>query len=73
MATTGERTRVVLSVPSIRCGHCVKTITRELKQLDGVVSVEGSVEKQQVAVEFTGDALPKIKATMSEVGYPVVG
>jgi len=62
--------RVVLNVPSIHCGHCVKTINRELKRLPSVVSVEASLEHKQVAVEFVGDNLPAIKARLEEIGYP---
>jgi copper chaperone CopZ len=62
--------RVVLHVPSIHCGHCVKTIARELKTLQSVVEVEGSLEQKQVAVEYVGDALPQIRAKLAEIGYP---
>ena len=73
MAASGERNRVVLSVPGIHCGHCVKTITRELKRLDAVIAVEGSVENHQVAVEYVGDALDQIKSKLAEIGYPAAG
>jgi copper chaperone len=69
MGTGQERNRVVLSVPNIRCGHCVKTINRELKQMSSVVSVEASMEHKQVAVEYVGDALPEVKAKLDEIGY----
>lgn len=68
---TSERNRVVLNVPNISCGHCVKTINRELKQTPSVVSVEASLEQKQVAVEYVGDTLPEIKARLAEIGYPV--
>ncbi len=71
MTTTNDITRTVLSVPNIHCGHCVKTITRELKLLPQVISVEGSMERKEVAVEYRGDALPEIKTTLQEIGYPV--
>ena len=32
---------VTLTIPNISCGHCVMTITRETKDLPGVVKVEG--------------------------------
>lgn len=70
MTTTTEVTDVVLSVPNISCGHCVMTITRELKQLDAVKSVEGSAERGEITVEFAGDALDQIKSTLAEIGYP---
>ena len=70
MATSGETKQVVLNVPGIHCGHCVKTINRELKQLDSVVSVDANAERKQVAVEFKGEDLDKIKKTLDQLGYP---
>ena len=29
------------SIPNISCGHCVKTIQRELLEIPGVTGVEG--------------------------------
>ena len=40
-------------VPSITCGHCVKTIEREVSELEGVVSVRGNHETKEVAFEWT--------------------
>jgi copper chaperone CopZ len=71
MAATNDISRVVLSIPNIHCGHCIKTVTREFKQLPSVVSVEASMERKEVAVEYRGDALSEIKATLEEIGYPV--
>jgi len=67
---SSERKRAVLDVANISCGHCVKTIHRELKQMPAVVSVEASLEDKQVTVEYVGDALPAIKARLAEIGYP---
>ena len=43
---------VIYSVPNVNCGHCVHTITTELSDLAGVVSVEASPEAKQVTVSF---------------------
>jgi len=69
MGAENDRKRAVLTVPNISCGHCVKTINRELKQVPAVVSVEASLESKQVAVEYVGDALPEVKAKLDEIGY----
>lgn len=70
MAGAAEKHRVTLKVPNISCGHCVKTITRELKRIEAVTSVEGNVEHKEIVVEFAGDALPQIRAALEEIGYP---
>ncbi len=70
MSATREKETVVLSVPNISGGHCVKAIARELGRLEAVSSVEASVEQKRVTVEYAGDALDEIKATLAEIGYP---
>jgi len=45
-------TEKTVSVPGISCGHCVKTIERELGELDGVQSVSASEEGRTVTVRW---------------------
>ena len=70
MTTATEKTTATLDIPNISCGHCVKTIMRELSRLQSVSSVEGSVEGKRITVEYAGDALGEIKAKLEEIGYP---
>jgi hypothetical protein len=37
------------SVPSISCGHCVRTIKNELSELEGVSAVEGSPAEKLIS------------------------
>jgi len=58
-------------VPGISCGHCVATIERELKQLEGVLHVKAQQEPKQVTVEVADDnLLPEVEQTLAEIGYP---
>ena len=58
-------------VPAISCGHCVATIERELKQLEGVLHVKAQQDPKQVTVEVADDnMLPEIEQTLAEIGYP---
>ena len=58
-------------VPGISCGHCVATIERELKQLEGVLHVKAQQDPKQVTVEVADDKmLPEIEQTLAEIGYP---
>lgn len=57
--------------PDISCQHCTATIERELKALDGVVSVQADLNTKKVVVEVTDESLfPKVEATLKEIGYP---
>jgi copper chaperone len=58
-------------VPAISCGHCVTTIERELKQLEGVLSVKAEQGPKKVTVQVADDnMLPEIERTLLEIGYP---
>lgn len=58
-------------VPAISCGHCVATIERELKQLEGVLGVKAEQEPKSVTVQVTDDSLlPQVEQTLVEIGYP---
>jgi copper chaperone CopZ len=67
MATT------VLSVPTISCGHCEKTITEALTPLAGVSSVRVDIPSKQVTVEYDAGAISveQFKDVLAEEDYPV--
>jgi len=59
------------SVPNISCGHCVMTIERELKFVEGLQSVKAEQESQNVTVEVASpDVLAQVEAMLVEIGYP---
>ena len=59
------------TIPSISCGHCTSAIHNELSELDGVSSVEGSVENKTVTVAWNEPAsYEKIVETLKEINYP---
>ena len=67
MATT------VLSVPTISCGHCEKTITEALTPLAGVSSVSVDIPTKQVTVEYDASSasVDQFKDVLAEEDYPV--
>ena len=67
MATT------VLSVPTISCGHCEKTITEALTPLAGVSSVRVDIPTRQVTVEYDAGttSVEQFKDVLAEEDYPV--
>jgi copper chaperone len=65
-------TTVTYSVPNISCHHCVHTIQMEVGELEGVGSVEASVDNKQVVIAFDEPATEEgIKALLAEINYPV--
>lgn len=62
---------VTYSVPSIHCGHCVHTITTELKDLAGVEDVSASLDSKQIVVRYDAPATPAaIESLLAEINYP---
>jgi len=65
-------TTVDYSIPSIHCNHCAHTITMELRELEGVKSVQVSPDVKRAVITFEDPANEeKIKALLAEIAYPV--
>jgi copper chaperone len=63
--------RQVFTIPNISCGHCVATITNELKEIDGVAQVTGDPQAKTITVELQPPATAiQLKAKLVEIGYP---
>ena len=59
------------SVPSIHCGHCVRTIEMELGDIKGVTSVKADLDSKTVEVDFAAPATEDlVVATLKELNYP---
>jgi len=60
-----------VNIPSISCHHCLMTIKREVSEISGVQSVEGSVEDKRVTIRWEEPAdWGKIEAALKDAGYP---
>ena len=65
-------TTVTYQVPNISCGHCVKTIQTELKDLAGVKDVKADAATKTTVVTFDQPATEAaIKQLLAEINYPV--
>ncbi len=57
--------------PAISCGHCTKTIQRELGELAGVTAVAADEQSKMVTVSWQAPAdWGQIKHLLEEIGYP---
>ena len=67
MATT------VLTVPTISCAHCEKTITEALTPLPGVAAVNVDIPTKKVTVDYDPSAasVERFKEVLAEEDYPV--
>lgn len=63
---------VTYNIPNISCGHCTHTIKMEVSDLEGVQSVEATVDPKQATITFQSPATEEsIKTFLAEINYPV--
>ena len=64
-----ERT---VHVPNISCGHCAKTIERELGGLEGVKAVSVAQDARSVHVEWDAGQTnwDAVRGRLEEINYP---
>ncbi len=61
-----------VTVPNISCGHCVKTIERELAELEGVTAVSAHQDSKQVDVTWDESVTDwsAVSDLLTEINYP---
>jgi copper chaperone CopZ len=63
--------KTIMSIPNISCDHCVMTIKNELKEIEGILHVEGDSQAKEIKVDWQEPAsLEKIKEKLAEINYP---
>jgi copper chaperone len=59
------------TIPNISCGHCVRTVETELKELPGVKNVQADAGTKKVTVTWEAPATwEQIESTLVEINYP---
>jgi copper chaperone CopZ len=68
-------TTKTVTVPNISCGHCVRTIEREVSELAGVTSVSADPVSKQVQVAWDESATEwsTVESLLREINYPPAG
>ena len=65
-----EKMKKVLTVEGMMCGHCQAHVEKALKAMDGVTSVEVSLENKNATVELSKDISDaEFKAVIEDAGY----
>lgn len=64
--------KTVLSIEGMSCMHCVRHVKEALEEIQGVMSVEVSLEEKNAVVEYDEKvSLESMKAAVVEAGYEV--
>jgi copper chaperone CopZ len=68
---SGENTMYELKVDGMSCGHCIKSVTGAVLEVDPAAKVNVDLAGKTVQVESSAD-LEAIRHAISEAGYPIV-
>jgi copper chaperone len=62
---------IELTLPTMTCGHCVRTVTRTVQSVDAAARLEVDLPQQRVRIE---SAQPKeaFERALAEEGYAAV-
>ena len=69
---TNDTQQATYAVTGMTCGHCAAAVTEEVSAIQGVTSVEVSVETGAVLVGGGGFTDEQVRAAVDEAGYAVV-
>ena len=59
---------IELTLPSMTCGHCVRTVTETVQRVDAAAAVQIDLPTHQVRIESTQRAAA-FAAALTEQGY----
>ena len=67
----GGLTVATVSVPTIQCGMCVKSITKAVTAVEGVTAAEVDLDQKTATVKFdaTKTDQKKLERVIAEIGY----
>ena len=60
---------IELTLPSMTCGHCVRTVTETVQRVDAAAAVQIDLPTHQVRIESAQPAAA-FAAALTEEGYP---
>ena len=68
-------TNLTLNVPDISCGHCKTSIEGAVAELDGIDTVEVTIDARTVDISFDDASVDQaaIVDAIESVGYEVAG
>lgn len=65
-------TTTTYSIEGMTCGHCKMAVEKEVGAIEGVTSVEASVEAKNVTVTGDNVSVDDVAAAVKEAGYTLV-
>ena len=65
-------TQLTMDISGMTCGHCVSSVTRALKGLDGVAVEQVTLGKATLSYDASATSPARIAEAVEEEGYRVV-
>lgn len=62
-----------IKIEGMSCGHCVKSVEEALNSIEGVSSVDVSLEEKRAVIEAEGVEDNTLKTAIDDIGFDVVG
>jgi copper chaperone len=59
---------IELTLPTMTCGHCVKTVTETVRRIDPSARVEADLPTHRVRIDTT-EPRERLEAALAEEGY----
>lgn len=59
---------IELTLPTMTCGHCVKTVTQTVQRVDAAARIEIELPEHRVRIDSTMDA-DAFRKALEEEGY----
>jgi copper chaperone len=59
---------IELTLPTMTCGHCVKTVTETVRKLDAQAQVRVDLPSHRVSID-TQRSLAEVSSALAEEGY----
>ena len=60
---------IELTLPTMTCGHCVKTVTNTVQRVDPAATVRIDLPTQRVQIDSSRPAV-ELKKALADEGYP---
>ncbi|MEO7495469.1 MAG: heavy-metal-associated domain-containing protein [Massilia sp.] len=60
---------ITLSIPAISCGHCARSITSAVKELDPAATVQVDITARTASIDSAAD-LQALRDKLAAEGYP---
>jgi len=69
-----KSTEVTLRISGMTCDHCVKTVEKSIKALQGVSRIHVALAAQKAEIAYSPETvtLDQIKKAITEAGYQIV-